>query len=96
MAPNYAGALSQHQQHQQHGHGRGRGKGTGGGNVSDTVSQAPLTPTAMGRWSVASKQLPSVDQIKFLHVYDFDNTREPNPTRDSCWPSVSSYLSHSR
>lgn len=40
------------------------------------TTQLPLTPTAMGRWSVSSKQLPPADQIKALHVYDFDNTRE--------------------
>lgn len=40
---------------------------------------APLTPTAMGRWSVSSRQLPPVDKIKALHVYDFDNTRKDAP-----------------
>ncbi|ROW01804.1 hypothetical protein VPNG_07812 [Cytospora leucostoma] len=40
---------------------------------------APLTPTAMGRWSVASCQLPPVDKIKALHVYDFDNTLFKTP-----------------
>lgn len=44
---------------------------------AQTPSQLlPLTPTAMGRWSVSSSQLPPVDLIKALHVYDFDNTRE--------------------
>lgn len=33
------------------------------------------TVTAMGRWSVLDKQLPPVDKIKAIHVYDFDNTR---------------------
>lgn len=40
---------------------------------------APLTPTAMGRWSVSSSQLPPVDKIKALHVYDFDNTLFKTP-----------------
>lgn len=69
MPPTYASALSQHQQH-----GKGNG-GSSGANASGP-SKMPLTPTAMGRWSVASKQLPPVDQIKALHVYDFDNTRK--------------------
>lgn len=34
------------------------------------------TVTAMGRWSILNKQLPSADKIKAIHVYDFDNTRE--------------------
>jgi hypothetical protein len=34
------------------------------------------TVTAMGRWSVLNKQLPAVDNIKAIHVYDFDNTRK--------------------
>ena len=33
------------------------------------------TLTALNRWSVADKQLPAVDKIKTIHVYDFDNTR---------------------
>lgn len=35
-----------------------------------------FTTTALGRWSVVNKPLPAVDDIKVLHVYDFDNTRE--------------------
>lgn len=47
------------------------------GAIGNTNGQhMPLTPTAMSRWSVAANQLPPVDQIKALHVYDFDNTRE--------------------
>jgi hypothetical protein len=34
------------------------------------------TVTAMGRWSVLNKQLPAVDKIKAIHIYDFDNTRK--------------------
>jgi len=33
------------------------------------------TLTALGRWSIANRPLPPVEQIKHLHVYDFDNTR---------------------
>lgn len=75
MPPNYAGALSQQQQH---GKGKSKANGNGSANANNNIndSQIPLTPTAMGRWSVASKQLPPVEQIKTLHVYDFDNTRE--------------------
>lgn len=34
------------------------------------------TITTMGRWSILDKQLPPVDTIKHIHVYDFDNTRK--------------------
>jgi len=34
------------------------------------------TPTAMSRWSILNKQLPAVDKIKAIHIYDFDNTRK--------------------
>ncbi|KAL2151577.1 hypothetical protein VTH82DRAFT_6675 [Thermothelomyces myriococcoides] len=37
------------------------------------------TVTAMGRWSVLDKQLPPVDKIKAIHVYDFDNTLFKTP-----------------
>ena len=37
------------------------------------------TLTALNRWSVADKQLPVVDKIKTIHVYDFDNTRALEP-----------------
>ncbi|KAM0162025.1 hypothetical protein ACHAQE_003447 [Botrytis cinerea] len=37
------------------------------------------TTTALNRWSVADKQLPAVDKIKALHVYDFDNTLFNSP-----------------
>lgn len=36
------------------------------------------TVTALGRWSILNKQLPPVDSIKAIHVYDFDNTRRPS------------------
>ncbi|KAL1844152.1 hypothetical protein VTK73DRAFT_2636 [Phialemonium thermophilum] len=41
------------------------------------------TVTALGRWSVLDKQLPAVDKIKAIHVYDFDNTlfKTPLPNR---------------
>ncbi|KAJ5469673.1 hypothetical protein N7539_009291 [Penicillium diatomitis] len=32
------------------------------------------TLTSLKRWSVASRDLPAVSQIKTIHVYDFDNT----------------------
>lgn len=62
MPPNHAGAMPAPQ--------------NGNGNVNSNNQPAHLTPTAMGRWSVSSKQLPPVDQVKALHIYDFDNTRE--------------------
>lgn len=39
----------------------------------------PFTPTALNRWSIANKDLPSVEKIKALHVYDFDNTLFNSP-----------------
>ncbi|KFX96719.1 hypothetical protein V490_03186 [Pseudogymnoascus sp. VKM F-3557] len=46
-------------------------------------NNAPLptvhTTTALNRWSVADKQLPPVDKIKTIHVYDFDNTLFNSP-----------------
>jgi hypothetical protein len=48
-----------------------------GGQYSSSATGGSLrTVTALGRWSIANKQLPAVDKIKALHVYDFDNTRE--------------------
>ncbi|KAL2115041.1 hypothetical protein VTJ04DRAFT_10704 [Mycothermus thermophilus] len=37
------------------------------------------TITTMGRWSILDKQLPPVDTIKHIHVYDFDNTLFKTP-----------------
>ncbi|KAK6086923.1 tat pathway signal sequence [Seiridium cupressi] len=37
------------------------------------------TVTALGRWSILNKQLPPVDEIKAIHVYDFDNTLFKTP-----------------
>lgn len=69
MPPNYAGAVPAQQ--------------NGNGNASSSHQPAHLTPTAMGRWSVSSKLLPPVDQIKALHIYDFDNTRKnKHPAQD--------------
>lgn len=37
---------------------------------------APMrTVTALKRWSCGDRQLPSVESINAVHVYDFDNTR---------------------
>ncbi|KAG9245848.1 hypothetical protein BJ878DRAFT_330868 [Calycina marina] len=40
---------------------------------------AAYTLTALNRWSVADKQLPPIDTIKTIHVYDFDNTLFNSP-----------------
>ncbi|KAF2086321.1 hypothetical protein K490DRAFT_44655 [Saccharata proteae CBS 121410] len=37
------------------------------------------TITALKRWSCDDKELPSVQQIKAIHVYDFDNTLFASP-----------------
>ena len=34
------------------------------------------TVTALKRWSCSDRQLPPVDAIRAVHVYDFDNTRK--------------------
>ncbi|PHH83366.1 hypothetical protein CDD83_2999 [Cordyceps sp. RAO-2017] len=52
----------------------------GAGNASQQ-----FTATALGRWSILNKQLPAVERINALHVYDFDNTLFRTPTPN---PSV--------
>jgi hypothetical protein len=44
-------------------------------NVRTTMN-GTHTITALRRWSCQDKQLPPVAQIKFIYVYDFDNTSE--------------------
>ncbi|KOS17512.1 Uncharacterized protein ESCO_002623 [Escovopsis weberi] len=41
--------------------------------------QSEFTVTALGRWSILNRQLPAVEKIKALHVYDFDNTLFKTP-----------------
>lgn len=53
--------------------------GGGGGGAQPSTEQ--YTITALSRWSVLNKQLPPVDKIRALHVYDFDNTRMINTHR---------------
>ena len=38
-------------------------------------SSSPHTLTYLKRWSCQDKQLPAVDSINSIHIYDFDNTR---------------------
>ena len=57
--------------------GAGSSSSNGGGQSSHR------TLTALGRWSILSKQLPPVDSISTIHVYDFDNTRTYYPPRCS-------------
>jgi hypothetical protein len=53
-------------------------------------SPSPYTITAMSRWSILSKDLPPVSQIRTIHVYDFDNTLFRTPTPNSAlWTSSS-------
>ncbi|PNY25198.1 Uncharacterized protein TCAP_04854 [Tolypocladium capitatum] len=49
------------------------------GAYHGAASGPQFTVTALGRWSVLNKQLPAVDKIKALHVYDFDNTLFKTP-----------------
>ncbi len=50
-----------------------RGRMAGHSNNGPKASP-PFTLTALSRWSIANKELPALDKIKALHVYDFDNT----------------------
>jgi len=38
---------------------------------NDTTAR---TITALKRWSCVENDLPDVDNVKAIHVYDFDNT----------------------
>lgn len=53
-----------------------RGNGTVG--VSDSAI-ASHTLTALKRWSCVDGELPSVEQIRSVHIYDFDNTLFASP-----------------
>jgi len=44
------------------------------GRTGKMSSNAAHTTTALKRWSCADKQLPAVERIKSIHIYDFDNT----------------------
>ena len=50
--------------------------GSANANANGAFPRQHHTTTALGRWSIVNRPLPPVDQIKHLHVYDFDNTRE--------------------
>lgn len=45
--------------------------------VGKASTMESLTPTGLQRWSCQDRQLPPVDSIKAIHVYDFDNTCRP-------------------
>ncbi|KAF7191693.1 hypothetical protein HII31_07195 [Pseudocercospora fuligena] len=47
-----------------------------GGSRKMTTSH---TPTALKRWSCQDKQLPPVNHVKNIHIYDFDNTLFKSP-----------------
>ncbi|KAE9572405.1 hypotheticall protein [Colletotrichum fructicola] len=49
------------------------------GSAKAAYSSSSATTTALSRWSIAGKQLPAVDKIKALHIYDFDNTLFKTP-----------------
>lgn len=74
-------AFASHQKRHQHQH------------QQPQASQArSYTLTALGRWSVQNKQLPPVEAIKAIHVYDFDNTctllaLDPCPPPRRCPPA---------
>ncbi|KAJ5396731.1 hypothetical protein N7509_004844 [Penicillium cosmopolitanum] len=42
--------------------------------MSTAQRQPAYTTTSLKRWSVATKALPAISQIRSIHVYDFDNT----------------------
>lgn len=62
------------------------GSASNGGPSNSSDSQ--FTVTGLSRWSIANRQLPSVDGIRALHVYDFDNTRMQPPTRAGPWHKI--------
>ncbi|KAK1753517.1 hypothetical protein QBC47DRAFT_303848 [Echria macrotheca] len=47
--------------------------------AAQNSSSGSHTVTALGRWSIINKQLPAVQTIKAIHVYDFDNTLFKTP-----------------
>ncbi|KAK0370035.1 tat pathway signal sequence [Colletotrichum limetticola] len=49
------------------------------GSAKAAYSTSSATTTALSRWSIATAQLPAVDKIKALHIYDFDNTLFKTP-----------------
>jgi hypothetical protein len=48
--------------------------------ASNGPDSSQFTLTALSRWSILNKQLPPVDKIRALHIYDFDNTRTTFPS----------------
>ncbi|KFH40919.1 hypothetical protein ACRE_083750 [Hapsidospora chrysogenum ATCC 11550] len=54
--------------------------------ASNGPDSSHFTLTALSRWSILNKQLPPVDKIRVLHIYDFDNTLFKTPTPNpSLW-----------
>ncbi|ETS73456.1 hypothetical protein PFICI_14402 [Pestalotiopsis fici W106-1] len=53
--------------------------GASNGALQNGSATNTHTITALGRWSILNKQLPPVDAIKTIHVYDFDNTLFKTP-----------------
>ncbi|CAG8954160.1 hypothetical protein HYFRA_00005779 [Hymenoscyphus fraxineus] len=49
------------------------------GRSNGNANGVQYTLTALNRWSVANKQLPPIEKIKTIHVYDFDNTLFNSP-----------------
>ncbi|KAI1812439.1 hypothetical protein GGS20DRAFT_587496 [Poronia punctata] len=48
-------------------------------NPKETSTNTPRTVTALNRWSILSDQLPAIDKINVIHIYDFDNTLFQTP-----------------
>lgn len=46
------------------------------------TSGSTQTITGLRRWSCQDKQLPEVDKIRAIHIYDFDNTRNFSPSQE--------------
>ncbi|KAK7753323.1 hypothetical protein SLS62_004613 [Diatrype stigma] len=64
----------------QNGSGNGYQNRKENGNGSNKHSRkVHRTLTALGRWSIISQQLPAVDSISTIHIYDFDNTLFKTP-----------------
>ncbi|KAI0017109.1 hypothetical protein F4780DRAFT_756793 [Xylariomycetidae sp. FL0641] len=51
----------------------------GQASANGAANGSSHTVTALSRWSILDKQLPSADKIETIHVYDFDNTLFQTP-----------------
>lgn len=65
-------------------------KGTRIARMTAAASTPVYTPTALKRWSCIEKQLPAAENIRAIHIYDFDNTLFSSPLPNRALWSTSS------